>query len=439
MKPKIIFAFVLSVSFLMLSANASADSGPTQLCVTWTTQFVDSAYGEDYFNSRQMTTVPARYARAKLVRKSNNAQIWKGNLDGNGCTPVLRMDAYTSYVFTRWTIAELGGSRRVFVNKYDVTPPSKVESKQVTYTSEFKTGSMSDLWNPPFQFGSAYTSAGNLIAVASQALAYYSTREYPANTDTVITVNPSFCWQAAGTYYLPETGNICINRNYTAHDPNNPMDHSTYKFVVAHEIGHRLAEKTGAPLSGANYTVYWQTHTPHVCNCLHLPGGGSCMQSRSSTGKSQQEAWANFYAMALFNDREPLGVLAYFRSMYKAYSYPGGRGYVLDTTPPVPFWGGSTLYEEWMKRYCVSAPGLPSTEWGNNADWTCFFWRMLTYTTYPFSVSEMSSIWRDTEKNANGGGHKWADLRATVISKYGNNSIQLQAFDNLGQMSAVNY
>ncbi len=390
-----------------------------KFCTKWRVQFLDSGNGEDLITTTSVTSVNAKWTHYQVRLLSNNSLVASGILDNSGCTPNLTLAGNTEYRFRQATKVEVTGNRRMYIQN----PSAPDYGMYYTWLNTNYTTPLYDTTaylNPDWQ-----TSQANVTAIAGQALAYYSSREYPADTYTYIWPKDSH-----NTSFLTDgTHNIAIDTNWLhmSGTPQYGMNHAYYKFIVAHELGHHQAQETGGPLH-AQYGINIGTSK---CNCNHFPVDyrDMCFQSQEYIGTAESEAWAYFYASAIFNDRQASCGMGYFRAMYTGAT---PQTATLDEIPPFPVNCAAT--PKWMENLCSN------TDRGVLQDWLGFYWNTWTTGT-SYTIDEMTDIWDVTGKTGVTG-ERWNDLVASVEdigSAQGWSIDKIDQFSDKGDLAGVNY
>ena len=371
------------VLLLLCASPILAATGPVRWCATWATKFSDSGFGEDYFNAAPETVQMsvARYSKAQLRVKGTTTLIFNGFLDSLGCTPYLNTTSGTVYEFRTFYTRYRDGMT-IYVNPTAFAESTTVKSVEITPTSSAITDA--------YVLGSFgwWNENNNLAQLAGQVLWKESALSWPRPSVTYISThaNPG-CNLSPSTYFDPsgDANRICVNPAYTTAD-GTEYNHTKYKFVVAHEMGHRQADGVGGVgFSGASYSnndgntdnPLWPVYNvEHYCNCYRNNPSSpptTCIHSRTFIETAEQEGWANFFASAMFNYRSSTS--GYWTISSKTY-VPSGSSVSWDSTPPIAF---NLLQRwKWMENHCGSTTSQ-TAEMANRGvitDWVQFFWQV---------------------------------------------------------------
>lgn len=413
-------AAAIAVALTAAPAGASADTA-MMWCTNWLSTYVDAGHGEDYFTSDAATYRDAQWSYAKVAINSSGTVVWEGELDASGCSPYVPVLPGTQYKFSQATKAQRS-NRRIYVN-----PDSGDWGTSFVWLNSYYTTSSPLILNYHYThtFSPNWESPkANLMPIAGRILNIYSTLEYPDSTYTYIRTDDDHCASSGGAYYIPGTPNVCV----LGQGAGGWEDATTWKYIPAHEIGHRLADANDGP-SGAGYN---HSGAPSLCNCDHIEDYGSdahCLGSREPSCPAQGEGFGHFFASAVFNSRvENDGKYVYPK---EAWTLSGDLWIAMD--PPTA-WNAyitdSTLYyDRWMETYCD--PGAANK--GVELDWMRFFWEIWTTGDDKFSMDQISDVWEDTATCY------WDDLLSTVSTQWGNPSNKRTLFISKGNQAGVDH
>ncbi|MBN2342272.1 MAG: hypothetical protein JXX29_08840 [Deltaproteobacteria bacterium] len=405
-----------------------ADTSYRKWCAKWPTKFIDGGYGEDTFTAQDTYEyTPAKFAQAR-IRITGEPYHFEGYLDADGCTPALLTETDTSYEFNIWYTRYRNG-RNIYINAEEFAPSPAYKSKTILIGGIASTSNVNATYT-------AWNSRTNLAQLAGLALNYYSSRNWPSASVTYISTddNPN-CAVDGGTW--AHENFICINTDYVTSDSSH-YDHARYKFVVAHEMGHRQAQGVGG-VGGhdtIDYSPRWPTYTEESpCNCIRNTGDpatapGFCFRARMDVQTAAGEGWANFYAAALLNDRSSSnGYMAIWNNTYKlVYIFA-----IWDSTPPIQY--NMLSRERWMESFCEE--NMPNK--GIMGDWSQFFWELWTLGSYNMDIAAISAIW-DTnydDYHTAGTEGQWGTLVDTVDDLMTNDYVL--NFQNKGDATGVNH
>jgi hypothetical protein len=162
------------------------------------------------------------------------------------------------------------------------------------------------------------------------------------------------------------------------------------KFVVAHELGHAIADGGSYHMKSSNYNL--AVSDTNLCNCPNSTGtfrsdsSHHCLTSTELIRAAQNEGFAHFMSNALFNNRDQSS--AYWG--YCKYALFDGSEGDTPTAPPITI--RTDTRKKWMEVECNSGNQAQGTGW----DWMTFFWELHsdngdTGSTRRWSVSEVLS------------------------------------------------
>ncbi|MCU0664143.1 MAG: hypothetical protein MUC50_17670 [Myxococcota bacterium] len=381
----LVFALVLVGTFLVVS-TASATTY-FRFCADWLTNYTDNGYGEDYFYETGDNLRSAQFTHAKIYRKSGAywVQAWEGTLDSDSCTGYISVTASTDYRLYRYTWLETADSKEVYVMADDV----EWEPTPVSEYWGYSTGAY--LFNGYFthDFSSlsmALTKETKIGAVMTRLLGNGSTLGYLSNHITYISTDNAAPTQVCtGTMGMPDIDTdehaVCI-----------VGEHVNKKFVIAHEMGHKIAGMNDGPRrgdDGGDHGVFGDTDSDERCNCDHISTDeGHCLNSREHFGKGNAEGFAHFISASTFNNRSQStnnGGFAY----YKRVRRPSGDNTVPNYFSP-PYQVDLTDNETWMESECsVSSGDSRGTEW----DWLQFYWNTYTDGADWITIDKIMDVW----------------------------------------------
>jgi hypothetical protein len=443
----------------------AVENGPSPLngtvnvrwCISWSSiNFTDGLGAYAAF---------AQYTRAQLWDQSVSPEerVWDGWLDTNGCAWI-STKSNNNYRFRLGSAVrrEQGGATR---HIYAQPSDASCGLSWVGHNSYLSTGWLIDGETLTLS-RSANTAQARIAVVAIRPMMYPATRQWPSSMTYIRprTNTIPYCSQDTNTScWAPwedgcgGNGRIHISTSFPNPDTGQgTIDHSTYRFIIGHEMGHRQAWATDGPQCmwqdqwgntvDCNRDIKWQTTSPHYCNCeLFYSYKTGCQQSRGWTGVRQREAWANFYSAALFSDRDQSGCnWWYWRAMYKMF-----LGNPIWWSPgPVQWNCGQN--ETWMENYCFSAPGNDEAYKGAVHDWMAFFWNLWTDGPNRADIAEMTEIWSNTDMKKTHdsvrAGYRWSHsdpnestLLKSAGNKWGVGSAKYNNFDTKGLNAGVAY
>lgn len=288
---------------LVLGVSGNAMAATMKWCTKWKSTYVDAGHGEDVFTSSNAIKRKAKFTHAQVWRweDGDHEKIWEGDLDADGCTPALSASSYTQYRFRQGTMAKRG-SRRIFVNSdTGVYEPYETWPENYLYLNSYYTTAM-------LFIGGEYTHTfepdwespkGNVMPILGRILQKYNLYNYPSSADTIVRTDTNgyndTCDVSGGAWCAGQ--NICLAGNHPDWD-----DVTTWKYIVAHEMGHRVSNATDGP-DISNY--YTEPYTNEECTCDHVTYGedSHCLQSREPNDTAAAEGFAHFFATMVYNYR----------------------------------------------------------------------------------------------------------------------------------------
>ncbi|MBN2344428.1 MAG: hypothetical protein JXX29_14930 [Deltaproteobacteria bacterium] len=430
------FAVIFGTIVSLFCSSTFATPHSVKWCAHWYTKFIDSGYGEDTFNAGQNTFEysPAKYAKAKL-RIAGLPYHWEGNLDSDGCTPLLSTEGNTDYQFHIWYTRFRGG-RAIHVNADEFAPDTAYKGLTVT------TGNMLSDGGTVNVTYSHWHERTNMAQLAGLALGYPTSRYWPGQSVTYISTqaNPA-CGTGRGTNTVDNK--ICINTDYVATSGTH-YNHGLYKFVIAHEMGHAQSNAVRGPGGNTSPTyqlVLNETTNEHPCNCVATSEGSGtipemCFRMRADILSAEREGWANFWSAALLNERSSSN--GYMAIWNKTYVMQNGSA-EWETVTPIAY--NMLSREKYMEAECdpEDASGDPADNVGILSDWSQFFWELWTKTSDRFDMNMISPIWLANYQeydDTNEYGH-WDTLLETVEQLYASN-YEIH-FEDTGDLTGVNH
>ncbi|MDJ0766504.1 MAG: hypothetical protein QNJ97_26255 [Myxococcota bacterium] len=403
--------YCLLIAGVMLWTLSAQAHTAMRFCTTWRSHYVDSGHGEDVFTSDNPLNRPAQYTRYYLRNNDTGAYVSSGYLDSDGCTPYLSLSSNTEYKFSQGTKVSKSGAGTLYVN------PDGYNwgYSYVWYTYYYTTGSFiynvhhEHTFNP-----STLNPYTNIMPIVGKVLDKYDTLGYNAgpyglvtffHTDCKENRNPSCC-DHGGAYYKRGTPYICMAGDWGGSG-------ATYwKFILGHEIGHRVADYHDGP-GGGSYSFDDQTNPR--CNCNHVESGSQlhCMQSMEYIAAAEGEGFGHFFSSALFNNRSSSNGI--FVCPKETWFYFPPYGWIVYP-PERPF--DVTNYTKWGETEC----SLGNENKGVELDWMEFFWHAwadpISSTT--LTSSELMSVWEESSSS------NYDDLLDGAFSLWGNTSRYVQ-------------
>lgn len=395
--------------------------GPTGVCATWPTVFVDNGpeafppSSQDEFKGI-VDFLPAAFNRAQLF-KADGTLIQEGFFDQNGCFPQPVELGKGNYLLRVFSSGMTNNGVRVNITRFE-PPETFGKDKEVSVTYALYV-------NAPGHSGSGgftnfrvttgmWTETTHLAGFASHVLSrdqqgvdFGLTRGTAAAPKIYkIQVNTSDISSAS-------SAGLSINAFLTE---NQWVSDARWKFVLAHEFGHVVAD-LGKALLGGGYTfsgdaadatfANWdlapdpqsaQAYS-NDCTCNVIEAGDNrlhCLQSLELTSSAQNEAFGHFMASRIWNlapiDAAYSNGVCHF-SYYKQVSATDLVSSV--SLPPVSIDCGVAHQHRKLKCGMVSATlsGQPA-ELSSEVDWLTFFRALTTNAQNPVNVSDILSWYR---------------------------------------------
>ncbi|MCP4674645.1 MAG: hypothetical protein GY854_03855 [Deltaproteobacteria bacterium] len=411
------FNVTCALFVLTFSARAVAeDSMQIRWCATWPAGFSDSGYGEDYFSEPGINHRPASYAWATVRDVDDDTDVWEGNLDRYGCTPFLSLKGYNLYRLSQATMVSRG-EREIYIQEAGTRTGTRTYR---WYHTDYRTSGI-----PIFPASITHTSyipwlSGhtNLSSVAGHILDRADVLRIPDSMFTTVK-NDEHCVAA----YFDGAETIFVDPSY------NGVPLSNWKFIFAHEFGHRIEKEIGGPKTHV-YDLP-RDFPPHsyLCTCDHLTCGDDrclirkhCIQSLENTGAAQNEGWGHFFAAVTFNDRDPSSCsFPYYKDVMDEYGVHHRAPYPIDC---------ADVDSRWVDTHCP----FEDRDVGSERDWLVFLWALYNEG---FEIEELSAIWNLVTTYDENVGETWDSLLAAVGSIYSTTSTEYDTFRSLGAAAGV--
>jgi hypothetical protein len=180
------------------------------------------------------------------------------------------------------------------------------------------------------------------------------------------------------------------------------------KSVVAHEIGHEIANQLyGGWGQNFNFSV-----SQILCRCDHVTSANQlhCMQSREQNGAARNEGFAHFYGSLLFNNvTHTTAPFAYYKEVLE----PPGNIPNDVVPPPYPYDALATY--KWIENQCLAA------DRNGEMDWMNFMYFLHTRGgANSFTFPDMEEVFEATP------GTTWTQLLSTTESIHGAGSTKVE-------------
>jgi hypothetical protein len=346
-----------------------------RFCANWAYHYRDAGFDEDYllhteeFWGYPYGVINANHTYAEVYR--DGQFLWWGWLNSVGCTPTFPGQAgqYTFRVRSHFTKGynTIGTFPRVaiFNNTGEGSNPWSTPGFQSTMN--LPSASTPQTHRRMFGLGHPIASVAAIIA---HALNRSDHGFQPGTTYLIYADQPG----DASYSRIHKRVHIGFDQRWQY-----KLAHS--KSTVAHEVGHAVMDG----LMGMLHTTFDMKppESVPVCRCDHVKTGSQahCLQSREKISTAQNEGWANFYAVNLFNN--PNHSDAYF-AYYKEVFLP--PFFFLD--PPVKVNTYAPI--QWMRTYC------PLASRGVELDWLQFYWwvRNKGVSSVRYSFANFNSVYR---------------------------------------------
>ncbi len=365
-----------------------------KFCMNWLAGYVDADFGEDYLVipswwSWLSKHVPASYARVRVVHE-DGTHIWDDYLDEDGCTPYLDVGSFTEYTLEMWTDMEKDSGttspKKITVLQQAADVWEDEEWAEILYfgvqTSALVDGSQYTVELKPW-FGSRAT---NVAPVAALVLRHSGKMAYLDGMETYISTKLDGDLGCTGTYYTGYAGHVCV-----------VFDRPYWKYVIAHEIGHRVgAGQTAWFCAGYDIDDETAVYSSNAnCNCDHIPewsnnfkGRWHCLQSREEIKTAQGEGWAHAYGTMLFNQQGSTSgndaAFVYYKAMNYVIEDP--IPWSVEVLPPIYVNAKNNITR--MEQFCDDNMVRNGTE----QDWLVFFTTVWQDTTNRFSAAELIAV-----------------------------------------------
>jgi hypothetical protein len=371
-------------------------------CAKWPYSFRDHGQGEDGLLHSTPTAssglIKAAYTFARL--KHNGVYVAAGLLNSSGCFPIreaalgtydMEFESYlskpTGGVPTGGVVSvtELeGGVTEFFYNKVVI---SQLLPRDDTQTVNIAVD---------------VPTVGNTMAAATQMLLESDSAIGPSLLINVVANDPG----ATGTSpTAPYT--VSLGRS------SDGSKDASWKYVIAHEIGHAIQFKLFGVL---NHESYLEDPNINYCNCRHIENvldAQHCLQGREQAAGAQQEGWGQFVALdAMNNDGQTDGTFIY----YKDFLFPPtGYEQVGEKPPPIKI-DGRKKYK-WMNTLCPQVGAYLGTE----LDWMGFYFAVHSTTANKYTITQLQSTYLQgcTGGTCTGQKPTWTNLRDATAALYG--------------------
>lgn len=352
-------SLVLSLVGLSVGGAAQAATYNVKVCAELTTDYSTIGGNDDFYTDN--SAKPARGVLMTVV--SNTGTVaWSGHTTEEGadagCTSTLSLSSSKSYSVKILAEADIYGN---MVEVYDdsTTPAMWASSTQVFTPTASTTKTFS--WGPH--------QAWNILSAAGFAL---QRRDAGLSGET-FTFYTEAC-AGGGNCYSESSDALFI-----ASDTN--------KYVIAHEMGHKIASASNGGAGAAfNYTA---TST----DCPWTSSGHS-ITSEEYQSAAVNEGIASYYAAAIWNRTDESD--CYYTPSYALdWTQDGVGDSSAEFSCESGGYAGVDSYD-YMGDYCLAVGAV--TNRGTQYDWMRFFWDL--ETDQGLSVTDIFAIWDEADPDA---------------------------------------
>ena len=377
-----------------------------RICVQFEQNFADGNRGETFRNS---TPIPASFFKAALFDNTPVHRSMLGvrlpiddnlPLDVDGCTPVLNLPAGNVFMV-------VSGEASVPVPGTSGTATFKVRRGQngidsgATWAVAFANalGSFPRV-TVTLPRGKTANTAATLARIAKMS----DNGITPGTTVATVFDRATDCvmnGQPVGAQASGRDLKLCPDAPDAQGRPST-IHNASYKFVIAHELGHTVASGS---IPNAGYPSL--NGFPALCRCLHVQRGNDlhCLQSIEPLATAASEGFAHFYATRVWND---FSAAAPIFQYYKEFREPDGailppsEKIVNVRQPPI----------HWADTYCPTVGG--ATEY----DFLGFFYSI---NTAPLDQrTTLSDLFGMLKARPPGQrGFSWADWATAAAAQFG--------------------
>ncbi|MFC1482563.1 hypothetical protein ACFL51_02030, partial [Myxococcota bacterium] len=433
--------------------NSPGNSPSTSICFWWHTFLKDADYGEDFMTQRHEGISPAAYTYFEHFHRplgsSDPWQLWWNGFTGSpGCVYGLQHTPQLEYRVSQFTfLGEYGSNRRVYIGPEltdwdDIT--FHVNAFYMVAAAPGGSGSPGSSYvNLILDWNHDYT---NIAAVYGQLLSRHADLNWPSDADVrvkrwhddcdttregdIINDNPDGIIEPC-TFNKPPDYNICLGGMITF-----PCyrEVSQWKYVIAHETGHRMAYLLDGPIRLQNDSYSYHEPTTRACRCDHVTSSNQlhCLQSKEYAHAARIEGFAHFWASVAFNNRfDGDGVFVHGKEFFEPDYDQNGNPLETGIIISPPIYVNLTEKVRWMDNNC----NLNSIDRGTEWDWLLFFWALWTSPIQEalFNVADIALIFHNLpvpQVDAT-----WANLEQTVLATF--TGEQYELFTEEGEYCGV--
>ncbi len=348
-----IFALALSVPALLLSAPAFAATYNVTVCADLETDYYDVGGSDDFYTDNDPK--PARGVYMEITT-SSGASVWADYTDPEGsdagCTTTLTLSSTKTYNVRILSKADIYGN---YIKVYDDSSTPAIWASSTQSFSPTASTTETFTWGPH--------KAWNLVSAAGWAL---QRRDAGLSGETFTFYNEA----------CPGSGSNC----YRQSDDALYIPSDNYKFVIAHEMGHKVAAASNGG-SGAAFS-----YAASSTDCPWTSSGHS-ITSEEYQSAAVNEGIASYYAAVIWNRTDESD--CWYDPHYSLDWDQDGVG---DSSAEFSCEGGAVAgmdAYDFTGDYCLASG--PTTNRGTQYDWIRFFWDL--ETDQGMSTEEIFTVW----------------------------------------------
>lgn len=398
--------------------------GPTGVCATWPTVFVDN--GDEPFPVREQAEfkgivdfLPAAFNFAQLYQ-ADGTLITEGHLNANGCFATPQQLGKGNYLLRVFTSDISNNKVRFDVTRFE--PPEmfgKDKEVSVTYAVYVNApGHTSTSGSTSFTVTTGmWTETTHLAGFASHLLSRDAGGVDFGLTRGASDAAPKLYPIHANVAGISAFDGFALNINAFLQE-NSWVTDARWKFVLAHEFGHMVQSFAGASLP-AQYNFNGDDSIDDRtkamdpasaaaipgCNCDVVEAGTNrlhCLQSIEVSASAQQEAFGHFMATRVWN-KAPTDADYDGKCRFTYYKQVGATDIASSTSPAAPQLPpvsiDCALPKKHRKLACGGANitrGGAAAEAASEIDWLTFFRAVTTNAATPVSVGDILSWYKNT-------------------------------------------
>lgn len=412
------FAIMMCMVF---SFDVLAATTTLRWCTSWRAMYTDASTTGSGFED--WLTIPAGQNYVDVSAQYSQYRVWRWNgsswvfdnkegflnyydsVSKKYCTDLMTLTQGTMYQFRQYT--QSGRDNRAVVVMHPTSTWSAPD--RMWMGANIVVGTETMLRSTPATTAREFSAMG----IVRQLLALAPTLDWTSDVTDQLYLNqdPNDCPKGA-CYYGDAVAVLNSGGGAFKHPICAPTTISSInKTITAHELGHGMAMMRGGPgptnydadvsgkfadqmtANGSPYTSFkdppsYTVYNPLRNTCICQPGYSHCIQSREYIGAAQGEAYANFVATSLFNNREAESWFNYYKQIYH-----GPNPYPADTSfDPWLRWDGQS---KWIQNKCWPL-GTDFGGLGSELDWGQFYWQLWATGTenQKFSFNDIHDVYR---------------------------------------------